>query len=371
MSPSSSRSRVADGERGDGLLGRIREWVESLPLITPRIVSGAREAVPYHPEDVRSPMRRIRVSDSHIEIEASSADEPLGRARYPMSISEVLTVPARHRRGFSPPVPYPVDRAAFDRAQAEAANQATVAMAESISRIGVTFEEAMTALEQATLLLAGSWGEPPPITPEARERARALLRGLLTPGERRVFQECGYVPVIGSESGDLWLVTGKSAYNLIRYERPPHGFPGAPEILSKPFPVTWCAAAATPAPVEDLTVSLIIALRADESRVTEIANRLYPAGGFPDGDGYRRLRELAKSRCRNKKILKSHLKQARKAERPQPSYLSNQFVLGVGNCRSAAQLAVELDPEGAPGQFTTVGELTGDIGFRVTPDLER
>ena len=247
----------------------------------------------YPPEYIRSPGRRIRASDSY----------------------QVLTIPVRQRRGPSPPVPDPVARAAFARAQAEIANQVFV-------RLGVSTEQAQAALERTARAMAGAFSElTKPITHEAQERARALLRGLLTPGERRVFEECGYVPVIGSESRDLWLVTGKSAYNLIRYERPPYGFPGAPEILSKPFPVTWCAAAAMPAPVEDLTSSLIIALRADESRVTEIANRLYQAGGFPDGDGYGRLRELAKSRCRNKKILRSHLKQARKEERPQPRYL--------------------------------------------------
>lgn len=152
-----------------------------------------------------------------------------------------------------------------------------------------------------------------PITPEADRRAEAYLASLLTPGEQRALEALKVVPVLGAETGDLWLVSRRYAYNLLRYER------SSPPPFPAGSPTLYCSSPTRSIPWADLVASLVLMLRGPERELLRVANRFASTHSISaplDGEGeaerklYRKLRALARCRCRDERLLRRTLKAA-------------------------------------------------------------
>lgn len=158
-----------------------------------------------------------------------------------------------------------------------------------------------------------SLGKGPAVEPEAEARAEAFLQGLLTPGERRCLVNLKVVPVIGAETGDLWLVSRRASYNLLRYERFGH----------LPKPVLYCVSAGQIAPSADLVSSLVLSLRGPEGELLAKANRfnlslsLNPYSlepGRAESELYPDLWALAHARCEDEGLLQRTIRRASRME---------------------------------------------------------
>lgn len=169
------------------------------------------------------------------------------------------------------------------------------------------FNEAIVALSETYSAAASK------VNSQAEARAEAFLSGLLTPGEQRCLKRLKIVPVIGAETGDLWLVSRRGSYNLLRYERFGH----------LPKPVLYCVSAGRIAPSADLVSSLVLSLRGPEGGLLEKANRFNLSSslnmysfepGRAESELYPDLWALAHVRCEDKGLLRRTIRRASRME---------------------------------------------------------
>lgn len=177
------------------------------------------------------------------------------------------------------------------------------------------FNRSLAALSRAFSPVQSNWAI---VARKSEVRAEAFLRSLLTPGEQSCLESLKVVPVIGAETGDLWLVSRRASYNLLRYER----------VEAATLPTLYCASAGLPAPQADLTASLLLSLRGPERALIEVANRFHDIRSLPftslsPGETelalypdlcalYPDLCALAQERCRDEKLLRGVLRRAKK-----------------------------------------------------------
>lgn len=150
----------------------------------------------------------------------------------------------------------------------------------------------------------------------AETRAEEVLARVLAAGERQALDRLGVIPVIGGDSGDLVLVSRKSAYNLLRYER--RSKPRRRLRFLPPRNVTetyrYCVQSGVRAPWQDRVASLVMALRGAEHEVWLVANRSELSEDSLSRERLDNaleiamepaLRALAECRCEDPKLLEA------------------------------------------------------------------